>query len=457
MTTILAEFDAIIEILEAAIPANPESPSAKKLTEQLEKIMAAYFRKLERAFPYSRVEQLYKKHVKESLGSETRGMLDPLLATFQADLSVKLNGWLAAAYIHGQAEMITWGKTKGGIPIAYEGPPMSNAVSWAEKHGATLVTQMDQETKRRLAQTVSDGIKNKRGIPGLARDIRKDFGNMTTYRSQLIAKTETRQALFQASHDNSVAMGITGKEWVLGAGGVEGNCDQCKANAAVGAIPINQEFPNPEGSIHPGCTCAIAPAMLAGTNIPKEPELELPVTKNEPPVTQPAPPKVKTDSDEMKNLFDNKLKAGKGQYDQAGLEAVKKELRSVKLPDSHLATVRNIECNTAKVQKVQGAMAYCDGGNNIYLASKVAQENVTHEIGHAVFQRKILIRGNEDKWKFADIFNSSTKTGKGFVSEYAKSNVDEFFAESYAAFAKDPAKFTKLNKPMANMLKKYWK
>jgi len=181
--------------------------------------------------------------------------------------------------------------------------------------------------------------------------------------------------------------------------------------------------------------------MLAGTNIPKEPELELPVTKNEPPVTQPAPPKVKTDSDEMKNLFDNKLK----------------ELRSVKLPDSHLATVRNIECNTAKVQKVQGAMAYCDGGNNIYLASKVAQENVTHEIGHAVFQRKILIRGNEDKWKFADIFNSSTKTGKGFVSEYAKSNVDEFFAESYAAFAKDSAKFTKLNKPMANMLKKYWK
>ena len=59
-----------------------------------------------------------------------------------------------------------------------------------------------------------------------------------------------------------VDMGITGKEWVLGAGGETGNCPDCEGNAAVGVISVDKEFPVPEGDIHPGCTCAIAPAML---------------------------------------------------------------------------------------------------------------------------------------------------------------------------------------------------
>jgi len=196
------------------------------------------------------------------LNEETKNILDPLLATFDDKLRGDLGAELAETYISGQAEMITWGKTKAGIPIAYEGPPISQAIDWAAKHGAELVTQMDTETKRRLVQVVSDGIKNKRGVPGLARDIRGDFANMSKYRSQLIAKTETRQALFKSSHDNMVAMGIEGKEWVLGAGGVTGNCEDCQANAAVGVIPVDREFPIPEGNIHPGCTCAIAPARL---------------------------------------------------------------------------------------------------------------------------------------------------------------------------------------------------
>ena len=197
------------------------------------------------------------------LSKDVENALDPLLAAFADTLTTQLNGYLVEIYMSGQAEMITWGTTKAGIPIAYEGPPISQAIDWAGKYGAKLVTQMDEETKRRLAQVISDGIKNKRGVPGLSRDIRKSFDNMSRYRSQLIAKTETRQALFTASHDNMVGMGIDGKEWVLGAGGAEGNCPDCEANAAVGVIPVNEEFPNPEGDIHPGCTCAIAPARLS--------------------------------------------------------------------------------------------------------------------------------------------------------------------------------------------------
>ncbi len=196
------------------------------------------------------------------LEKDVENILDPILKTFDETLKSEMAGQLAEINISGTVEMVTWGKTKGGIPIAYEGPPIQGAVDWAKGQSATLVKGMNEETKRRLAHTISEGIANKRGVPGLARDIRSTFTDMSKYRSELIAKSETRQALFQASHDTMVDMGIDGKEWVLGAGGAEGNCEYCIANAAKGIIPITEEFPNAEGDIHPGCTCAIAPARL---------------------------------------------------------------------------------------------------------------------------------------------------------------------------------------------------
>ncbi|MBU2249600.1 MAG: phage head morphogenesis protein [Gammaproteobacteria bacterium] len=197
------------------------------------------------------------------LEDEIEEIVSPILRMMQGWLKTILNGHAVTAYIKADREMVEWGRTKlTDRPIFYEGPPVKKAMAYAQKHGAQLVTQMDDETKKRLAQVVSDGIKNKRGVPGLAKDIRGVFADMTKYRSKLIATTETRQALFTASHDRSVDMGVTGKEWVLGAGGAEGNCPECMANAAVGVIPINDSFPNSEGDIHPGCTCAIAPAML---------------------------------------------------------------------------------------------------------------------------------------------------------------------------------------------------
>lgn len=189
--------------------------------------------------------------------------LDPILATFTDSLQAKLNGYAVTAYLRGSAQMIQWGRTKlENKPIFFEGPPIQEAINYANKHCAKLVTQMNEETKKRLAEVISKGIEEKRGIPGLARDIRKEFDDMTRYRSELIAKSETRDALFHASQERMEDMGVTGKEWVLGSGGKEGNCDDCRANATVGIIPVGREFPIPQYEIHPGCTCAIAPAMI---------------------------------------------------------------------------------------------------------------------------------------------------------------------------------------------------
>ena len=197
-----------------------------------------------------------------TLKKETGDILNSLLAAFDEKLEAEISGQVAETYISGQAEMVTWGKTKGGIPIAYEGPPVKQAITWAEKHGAQLVTQMDEETKTRLAQTISDGIKNKRGIPGLQRDIKSTFADMSKYRSELIARTETAQALSQASLDSMKDMGIDGKQWVTA--GDDMVSDECMGNESDGVIPVNQSF---SGGVmappqHPNCRCTVAPAIL---------------------------------------------------------------------------------------------------------------------------------------------------------------------------------------------------
>ncbi len=195
------------------------------------------------------------------LSKDIETILDPVLAGFQKDLQFRLNGFLATAYLKGQAEMITWGKTKAGVPIAYEGPPIKQAIDWAEKHSATLVKGIDEETQRRLAHTISQGIENKRGVPGLARDIKKEFADMSRHRSQTIARTESSNALSQTSLDSMNDMGIDGKEWIWGGD----EWDECAENEAEGVIPVNQAFSSGHmaPTAHPNCTCAISPARLS--------------------------------------------------------------------------------------------------------------------------------------------------------------------------------------------------
>ncbi len=191
------------------------------------------------------------------LQDDIDGIIEPLLATFNQSLQASVEGELVTIYVSGTAQMTKW----AGLP--FEGPPSKAATEFAKKRGAQLVTQMNTETKRRLAQTISDGIKNKRGIPGLARDIRKTFADMTKYRSELIARTETANALTHASLDRMGQLGVTGKEWV--SVGDDRVSLECQDNEAQGAIPVGQAFNSgkmgpPE---HPSCRCSLAPVMLS--------------------------------------------------------------------------------------------------------------------------------------------------------------------------------------------------
>ena len=259
--------DEAIEMAEAEIPANPNAPRNLRLERSYARLMSNYFKGLEQAFPYDRLDSIYYKNVtmesfRESAVEDADEILDALLRVFNARLLTSLNGEHINIYLTGSAEMITWGTTKAGIPIAYEGPPIRHAIDYAREHCAQLVTNLNDETKKRLAQVISKGIENKRGIDGLARDIRKEFTDMSRYRSQLIAKNETADALGQAFEDRGKELGLTGKEWVTV--GDDRVSEGCQENEAAGIIPFNQPFPS--GHMRPprfpGCRCAAAPAML---------------------------------------------------------------------------------------------------------------------------------------------------------------------------------------------------
>jgi len=198
------------------------------------------------------------------LNKDIKNILDPMLAAFTAKLEVDMAGQLAEIYISAQAEMVTWGKTKGGIPIAYEGPPNQKAVDYARLHlsRAKLIDGINETTLEKLSHVISDGIKNKRGIPGISKDMRDAFKGMSKYRSELIARTETAQALSQASLDSMKDMGIDGKQWVTA--GDDMVSDECMGNESDGVIPVNQSF---SGGVmappqHPNCRCTVAPAIL---------------------------------------------------------------------------------------------------------------------------------------------------------------------------------------------------
>ena len=62
--TVIAELNQIIQILEAEIPANPNSSANVKQKQRLEGELAKYFQKLEQAFPFEAIAKIYNRYVK---------------------------------------------------------------------------------------------------------------------------------------------------------------------------------------------------------------------------------------------------------------------------------------------------------------------------------------------------------------------------------------------------------
>lgn len=183
-------------------------------------------------------------------------MLDPIITAMRPAFRTKLLGHLARVYISGSQELTSWGTTKAGLDIVYEGPPIRGAINYAKDRGSTMITGMDEQTKKQMANIISKGIEDKRGIDGIMRDIlHGDFQDMSRSRAEMISRNETANALSTAAIDRMRDIGVEGKEWI-----VANPCDACAANGDVGVIPVDEYFPEPDvwgnpvlaPTLHPG-------------------------------------------------------------------------------------------------------------------------------------------------------------------------------------------------------------
>lgn len=258
---LLEEIDETIKALEDKIPANPASEKNERLEKGMEKSLSQYFSDLENAIDWNTIEQIYYRNVlQESLGADVNGFIDPILRAFTDNLIYRMNGYMVTAYLKGSAQMIQWGKTKTtDMPIYYEGPPMQQAINYAKKRTATLIEGLNAETRERVRGVIENAIKEKRGVDGLARDLRNQFDNFGKVRSKVIARTETCDALEDAFMDRAKDMGVTGKEWI-----VTDPCPICEENGKAGAIALDKPFPSGDmrPPAHPNCRCALAPVMI---------------------------------------------------------------------------------------------------------------------------------------------------------------------------------------------------
>lgn len=145
---------------------------------------------------------------------------------------------------------------------SFEGPPSKTAVEYAKELHSDLLKELEENVQKRIAQIISDGIKNKTGLPGMSKNIRKEFTTISKELADKVVLTETNWALSHSALDRMRKMGVDGKEWLLS--NDDHICGICQTNFDQGVIPINQSFKSGHLTppAHDGCSCAISPAHL---------------------------------------------------------------------------------------------------------------------------------------------------------------------------------------------------
>lgn len=91
----------------------------------------------------------------------------------------------------------------------------------------------------------------------------------------------------------------------------------------------------------------------------------------------------------------------------------------------------------------------CANGRYITIGKKGDYKTIIHEIGHTIHKTQYGQRfPSELQTKMNSIWRECKDTGKGFVSEYSKKNIGEFFAESYTVYMINKDNLAKRNPKM---------
>lgn len=155
-----------------------------------------------------------------------------------------------------------------GLPLVGIGVDLDQvnerSVEWARERAASLVTQIEENTRDMLRDTVAQAVEEGWSADELATEIAASVG-FSDDRATAIARTEIVAANNQgnlAAYKDAEAQGITvQKEWLTA--GDDLVSEECQANEDQGPIPVDDDFDSGDDSppLHPNCRCTIAPVL----------------------------------------------------------------------------------------------------------------------------------------------------------------------------------------------------
>ena len=166
----------------------------------------------------------------------------------------------------------------------------TEAVNWAEKHTAALVTEVTVKTQAAIKAFIVDAVKKGKSIPAIAKQLRPLVGLTTKqifavanyeewlivnrpeytvkviremaevkarrlhrFRAEMIARTESANSLSEGIRQGYMQMGVDKLQFVAG----PGSCEDCEALDG-------QIFPIAEAegviAVHPSCRCTLVAA-----------------------------------------------------------------------------------------------------------------------------------------------------------------------------------------------------
>lgn len=132
------------------------------------------------------------------------------------------------------------------------------AVAWAHENAAQQVVKISDTLMAKLQDAVTEGIANQQTIAQVQAQILEEAPDFSVNRAEVIARTETSQALNKGTALAGEANGATGRKWLLAGD----PCPECEAIVAAnpGPVPYDQAFVGTtvmEPPAHPNCRCSI--------------------------------------------------------------------------------------------------------------------------------------------------------------------------------------------------------
>lgn len=141
----------------------------------------------------------------------------------------------------------------------------SNAVTkQLDEHANTLLAKssLDDTTKKTLGSIIDKGTKDGKTPQQIAKDIKDAAPDLSDFRANMIAVTETQDIFGQAQQRAFKEMGVTSKTWVTYG---PDPCIECETNEGQGPIAIDATFDSGDDWTpgHPLCECACDTEQLS--------------------------------------------------------------------------------------------------------------------------------------------------------------------------------------------------